>query len=723
MARKASNDVTSDTRDRPGVWVPGTSGRGEIAGMRRATRTISAVLLTMVMLHPCTVLGQAAEWNDARALDLAQRASARRTAQLADTSLRDYSARARGYVTFLAQAGEGLTEPPKVVKADELGLEVFWRAPNQSKQRILGRRDTLLLPTDINYHRDHLGIVQNNFPDIIRLGDGDEVMDVPHPLSPRGMSEYDYRIADSLVIRLADRTIEVFQLSIRPKNDRAPRAVGAVFVERSSAQVVRMAFSFTRVALKDQSLEDVSVILENGLIEDRYWLPRRQQIEIRRSGTWLDFPFRGIIRGRWEIRDYDVNTGLPGVQFGGDEIVQAPADRQAAFTFEGELLDGLPPDVRTVTDGDVKAVQDAARELVRAQALQRTRGTAIQARSLSDFVRVNRVEGLALGAGLTQRLGGGVRIGATARYAIADERVRGTAALAWERASGAGVSLRAERQLGDIGVVPEVSLTRNSIAAQEFGSDLTSPFERGQVVLRIDLPPLLERRWRIGVEAAIERNRRVFVNASPSRGAYEAAPAMADEDFTRASLFVRRPTALALLGTEIALSSTIDAFRARGSAYNFARGMFDVDIQRPIGRDRLVMRTIGAGMVGPRALPVQYETWFGGPVTLPGYAFHSVRGRAGVSQRIEWQHGVRGPVIPLGRYGRVPGEIVLAPFTVIAWNDGRTRTGSTPGGVRPAVGLGAIGLFNLLRVDVARGLRDGRWMFSVDVTRDFWRIL
>ena len=34
--------------------------------------------------------------------------------------------------------------------------------------------DTLLLPTDINYHRDHLAIVQNNFPAIIRLGDGTE---------------------------------------------------------------------------------------------------------------------------------------------------------------------------------------------------------------------------------------------------------------------------------------------------------------------------------------------------------------------------------------------------------------------------------------------------------------------------------------------------------------------------------------------------------------------
>ncbi len=703
--------------------MPWTIGQGQIATMRRVMHWVSATVLTLLTLDPTTVLCQTAEWNDARALGLAQRATVRRSAQLADTTLRDYSAIARGYLTFLAQSGEGLNEPPKVVKADELGLEVFWRSPNQSKQRILGRRDTLLLPTDINYHRDHLGIIQNNFPDIIRLGDGDEVLDVPHPLSATGMAEYDYRIADSLVIRLADRVIEVFQLSIRPKNDRAPRAVGAVFVERATAQVVRMAFSFTRVALKDKSLEDVSVILENGLIEDRYWLPRRQQIEIRRTGTWLDFPFRGIIRGRWEIRDYDVNTGLPPAFFLGDEIVTAPPDRQAAFTFTGELLDGLPPDVRTVTDRDVAAVQDAARELVRAQALQRTRATAIQARGLSDFVRVNRVEGLALGAGLTQRLGGGLRIGATARYAFADERVRGSAVLAWERASGAGLSLRAERQLGDVGVVPEGSVTRNTLAAQEFGSDWTSPFQRRQVVVRADLPLLLDRRWRLSVEAGVERHSRAAVNATPARGAYAETPAILPEEFRRITLGVRRPTALALWGSELALTSTIDAIRARASGETFGRGVIDIDVQRPIGRDRLVMRTIVAAGIG-RSVPQQYEVWFGGPVTLPGVGFHAIRGRTGVSQRIEWQHAVPGPSMPLGRYGRVPAQITLAPYAVLAWTDARTTSARLVSrGFHPALGLGGIGFFNLLRVDVARGLRDGRWMFSVDVAREFWRIL
>ena len=122
-------------------------------------------------------------WNDSFSRLLVERATARRALQLADSGLVDYSASAHGYVTFLAQVGEGFPLPPKMVKADELQMEVYWRAPNISKQWIVGRRDTLLLPTDINYHRDHLGIIQNNFPDIIRLGDGDEVRDVAHPRS------------------------------------------------------------------------------------------------------------------------------------------------------------------------------------------------------------------------------------------------------------------------------------------------------------------------------------------------------------------------------------------------------------------------------------------------------------------------------------------------------------------------------------------------------------
>jgi hypothetical protein len=44
-------------------------------------------------------------------------------------------------------------------------------------------------------------------------------------------------------------------------------------------------------------------------------------------------------------------------------------------------------------------------------------------------------------------------------------------------------------------------------------------------------------------------------------------------------------------------------------------------------------------------------------------------------------------------------------------------------GWHPSVGLAAIGLFDLVRIDVARGLRDGRWIFSMDMAREFWPVL
>src|SRR5690554_1135512 len=123
-------------------------------------RRSSAILLLVASLPSLPVDSGAQAWNDARSRALVEQATERRARQIADTLLVSYKAGAHGYLTFLAQVGEGFTEPPKIVKADELSLEVYWQAPNLSKQLIAGRRDTLLLPTDINYHRDHLGIVQ-----------------------------------------------------------------------------------------------------------------------------------------------------------------------------------------------------------------------------------------------------------------------------------------------------------------------------------------------------------------------------------------------------------------------------------------------------------------------------------------------------------------------------------------------------------------------------------
>ncbi|PYP66364.1 MAG: hypothetical protein DMD26_08055 [Gemmatimonadetes bacterium] len=714
------------------------------------SKPISGVVMRVVallLLHAVPGAACCAQtvWNDSTTRALVELATRLRAAQLTDTGLTDYHAEAHGYLTFLAQVGQGFVEPPRIVKADELALEVYWRAPNLSKQRIVGRRDTLLLPTDIAYHRDHLGIVQNNFPAIIRLGEGDEVRDVPHPLSRAGLDLYDFAVGDSLRIDMPGRRVNVYEVRVRPKDDRQPRVVGAVYIDRSEGQVVRMALTFTRAALLDNQLEDVSIVLENRLVGSRFWLPSRQEIEIRRTGTWLDYPVRGIIRGRWEIGDYEINKRVPYSMFGsGPEIVQAPQAEQRRHVWSTpRVLDSLPPDVRAVTDADVRRVQAEARALVRAHALQRTRNLALSGRGISDFVRVDRVEGLAFGGGLTQRVGGGVSVAGRARYGIDDRRLKGQGLLEWQ--SGAGLAVRAflQRDFREVGDEPERSRVLNSIAAQEFGSDYTDPFDVLSGGLAIENAPPGESLWRL--EVAAEQPYSLAVHASPVEGRFLAPIDAQASPRARVTLRRERPSSLWFLGTELRTAVELRGLRSYGSAtsclpsfaecrseYTTIRGALIADVERPFGRQRILLHTIG-GAVGGKGdvIPSTELFYFGGPISGAGYDFHQLVGRAGVSQRVEWRFPVPFVALPLGRFGTIPASATLAPYgqlmaigggPVALSRGGQLFSTSVPGGYA-AAGVGLLAFFDLVRFDVSRGFRGGRWLFSIDVNSEFWSIL
>ena len=654
-------------------------------------------------------------------------AISRRVAQLADTGLVDYRANAHGYLTFLAQLGEGFPDPPKVVRTDELALEVYWRSPNQSKQRIVGRRDTVLVPTDINYHRDHLAIIQNNFPSLIRLGDGDEVLDVPHPLSAVGRDTYDFVIADSLLMRTNDRAFDVIMVKVRPKDDQRPRAVGAVYLDRSNGTVVRMTFSFTRAALKDPQLEDVNVILENGLVDGRFWLPRRQEIEITRTSTWMDFPARGIIRGRWEVCCIQVNNALMPALFGGPEIVAATPPELRAYPFKGGVLDGLPPEVKLGENDDVRRVQAEARTLVRAEALARTQRTTPGARSVSEFVRVNRIEGIALGAGITSMVGEGLVARARARYGFSDRALKEIASLAWQRASGVGVSVTWGDDFRETGDEPEVSGVRNSLAAQEFRSDLTDYYRVRGGALAFNAGTVFGARWRLTLES--ERQEPVAVHARAVSGTYRPAFAADGVDAWRIAVNAFRASGPGPLGSTFTTGGDVlvsavhfNSGTRQGEQITFGRVALVARLERPFGVDRLVMAA-NAGLVIGRDPPRQSLVFFGGPVTGPGYDFHEFGGAVGASGHIEWRHPLLAVPLTLGRYGRVSMPVSLAPFAHAIWIDRREPMDAGGSGWFPALGVGVLTVFDLLRLDVAHGLRSGRWTFSIDFSHDLWRIL
>jgi hypothetical protein len=156
------------------------------------------------------------------------------------------------------------------------------------------------------------------------------------------------------------------------------------------------------------------------------------------------------------------------------------------------------------------------------------------------------------------------------------------------------------------------------------------------------------------------------------------------------------------------------------------------NIERPVGLTRLVLHTtLGAAVPVSGPLPAQELVYMGGPVTAPGYDFHSLVGRTALSQRLEWRVPVPFLSVSLGRFGRTPARAQLAPYATVVALDrtdaSNVRLGALPpsltNGVYPSVGMGLLTFFDLLRFDVARGLRTGRWTFSVDVSHEYWGIL
>ena len=488
---------------------------------RCPTRQAAPLLALLVLAAlPAPLVGQA--WNAPDALALVRRAVGRRAEVQADAMLRSYRTRAHGFVFFLAQVGEGLTEPPRLVKADELDVEVYWQAPDRSKQVISGWRDGAFLPTDIHYHRDHLGIVTNDFGDVIRIGEGDEVRDVPHPLSAAGPDLYDYALGDSLVIRTGADAIRVRRVEVRPRDFARPMVVGTLYLDAETAALVRFRFSFTPAAYLDRQLEDISIVLENGRYEGRYWLPYRQDVEIRRRTTWLDFPARGIIRARWEIGDYDLNPALPQSLFTGAAIGGLHSAQADTGQWGRPLADAVAGVAQPVTEQDMDALRAEAERIAGARVLSGLPASRPAIGSVSDLAKVNRVQGLALGIGgvlgLSERR---VELRPSIGFGTADERVTG--GLSVSVGQGATqLTAFAERQLRDISDQPVIAPILNSFTAQESGNDYGdyALLERGGIGLR----HRLSGRTSIALELAAEESHSVSTAATPANGEYRANP-------------------------------------------------------------------------------------------------------------------------------------------------------------------------------------------------------
>lgn len=675
-------------------------------------------MVAVLLAAGCSPLA-AQTWDGPEAVALVGRAIDRRAAARTEAPLGSYRTRAHGFVFFLAQVGAGLSEPPRLVKADELAVEVYWQAPNRSKQVILGWRDGAFLPTDIEYHRDHLGIVTNDFGDMIRIGEGDEVRDVVHPLSPAGPALYQYALGDSAAIRTATGEVVVREVQVRPRSFERPLVVGTMYLEVASAALVRFRFSFTPAAYLDRQLEDISIVLENALFEGTYWLPYRQEVEIRRRTTWLDFPARGIIRGRWEIDAYDLNLPIPPGTFAGAAIggLAAPGPGSDSL-WSGPLSEAIAGVAAPVNQQDMEALRVEVARIAGSRVLDGLPARRLAGGSLSDLVHVNRVQGLTLGMGAVVGLRGQrLELRPWVAYGTSDDRLLGGLAARLSR-GGTRLTLGASRRIRDFSDLPVVAPVLNSILAQEGGRDYGDYALLHRIGL--GLRHRASGRTTLGADLELEESRSVGVAASPANGRYRPNPPLGSGTYRIGRLLLERASGGIAVRRDLQGRLTLEGGEG---ATDYLRATTEGRWLAGLGPGTLLGRFyLGAGTGG---LPPHRSFALGGRGTLVGEPYRAYGGRTAALAHLEWRLDVPAPSIGLGSFAATGRTATVAPFLAAGYTDRPLPDLPWRGsdGLRPVAGVAIEWLMRLIRMELGVGLRDGRVGVTVDVSREWWGIL
>jgi hypothetical protein len=257
---------------------------------------------------------------------LVGRAIARHHSQ--DSAVTDYRARLRYRLSF--SLGKRRWARIPIASVEEQEARVHWRRPNDIKVDVTGRRARA---------RSEQWKIQSLFdkPWFVPRGLGDSVSffanEVPeraalHPFARDGPKWYRYALVDSLTIATPDGELRVSKLHVLPKREGLALVAGAIWVDATTAQVVRFTFRFVGTGLwsvpdkltkgdsaaarRENAIINrilrIDADLEYGQQDGRYWMPFRQVI----SGT-IQVPLITDIVVPFEattmFHDYAINTG------------------------------------------------------------------------------------------------------------------------------------------------------------------------------------------------------------------------------------------------------------------------------------------------------------------------------------------------------------------------------------------------------------------------------
>ena len=594
---------------------------------------------------------------------------------------------------------------------------------------------------------------------------------IVHPLDEGADSLYAFSLADSLSFKLPDASlVRLRELRVRPRRPDSQLIVGSLWVDVASGALVRAAYRpsmemdlwpFFGEELDDEARPKVKklgpflgtvreVIVEHGLYERRFWLPRtriasaegsaqigRVSVSIEQTFTYervaalapgaayghrepepdLDprdgrvrrGPWRGVQQRSRRCREWgDTAVIEPDSILGTNDLTIMYADgirvRVLVPCRRNDLLRSaeLPP-----------SIYDPSEELFTStdfNALRRDVEGALSIGSQAEFspqpatlhygidrgmLRYNRVEGLSAGLAVERVLGSGYTVNAQARIGSADLEPNGEVMLR-RNSSTRDVRVTAYRRLvpaNDWGDPLSLGASINSLLfARDDGFYYRAMGGEitGTLAGAIDRLPVT---WRVFAE----RQDSASVETQESFSRLVSGTRFLPNIPAREGMyFGARTTAGFALGLDPEGTRSWGALTLEGAGgeTSYGRFMLDASLAQGLGSRRLLTLT-AAGGTSAGDLPIQRAWIIGGPYTLRGHRPGSMSGNS------FW----------LGRFELTQGHPMVRPvvFGDIGWAGSR-ESWSAIGRPLSGAGFGAAFLDGIVRVDVARGLgAAGRW--------------
>jgi len=725
--------------------------RDSIMAKARA-RDSSRKAMRLAKRPPITPAVLASAFKDARARDLLLRARVARLTQ--DSTLTGYDASA--YERMSVGMGFKRIGRDRLLMRSERAAHVVWQRDRGAIIDVKGQRSAFPMLEGVGHGDADFGSIGDipYYPgrETLWIGSGLAKADVSenemiHPLATGAEAYYTYSSGDSVGFQLpGGQRIELRELLIRPRQPKWNVAVGSLWFDASTAQLVRAVYRMAQemdimAVAKEANEEDhdpdddiprwvkpmitpmkamvTAITVEYGLHEGRFWLPRSQTVEGEAQVSFMHIPFK--LEQRYSYASVNGTEPLPELTIAVADTASDSVSRAARRerrrsecktgtervrrenrSDEGlRILIRIPCDTvalarsselpKSIYDDGEAVFGTAERDALVSEAL--TLGAqpefAPQRATFSyglPYTRFNRIEGFSTALAADQVLGRGYSAHALLRLGVADLSPNGELWL--DRTDG--------RQTLGLGVYRRLVASNDwgdplgfssSVSALLFGRDEGFYYRTWGAELKGQKDQGIINNWRLFGEQHFDAAVKTEFSVSHPGGVKGDLTNIDAVNGTIVGLAVGHHSSHGLDPHGFRALTDLKLEGGAGT-FDYSRGSLQTTLSHSLGRSIDGALTLGAGTSGGR-LPIQKQFFLGGVQTVRGQRAGAAIGDA------FWMTSAE--------FGTSNVGIRKIVFGDLGWAGSRTDF-SHPGRPLSGAGVGASFMDGLIRIDVAKGI-------------------